>query len=52
MTKQRERSYDEKCYELAKYFLADRSHTSEELADLAQTIQDAVENWRPAPEHP
>ena len=40
------RAYDEKCDELARYFMADGEIQPEEaIADLAQTIQDAIENW-------
>jgi hypothetical protein len=35
-------SYDEKCYELAKYFLPDERNESRIMA-LAQEIQDCVE---------
>lgn len=38
-------SYDERCEDLAKHFLADDSPTEEQVRDLAQTIQDAVEGW-------
>lgn len=36
-------SYDEQCFELAEYFLP--SGTQEERSKLAQTIQDAIEDW-------
>ena len=40
------RAYDTKCDELARYFMADGEiQPEEEIADLAQTIQDAIENW-------
>ena len=35
--------YDEKCHELAEYFLADKKHTDGDVQELAQAIQDAVE---------
>ena len=39
-------SYDEKCDELARYFMSDGEDVPEEaIADLAQSIQDAIENW-------
>lgn len=37
--------FDEKSYELAEYFLADRSHTSENLKELAYAIQNSVEDY-------
>jgi hypothetical protein len=38
--------FDEKCYELAVYFLAGKpSDTEENRKFLATDIQDAVENW-------
>lgn len=55
--------YDPKCRELAEYFLrevaattSDRSAEATELlvswqTDLAQTIQDAIEGWRPPSEN-
>ena len=39
------KGYDEKCYELAQYFLEDYEHSEAQAAELAQDIQDAVENW-------
>ena len=38
-------SHDPKCYELARYFLADEKDVSEErVKQLAQVIQDAIED--------
>jgi hypothetical protein len=38
--------FDTKCYELATYFLADIQGVSAVHEDeLAQTIQDAIEDW-------
>ena len=39
------KSYDQKCYELAEYFLAGHGRPESWAKELAQTIQDAVENW-------
>lgn len=40
------RSYDEKCEELAAYFLSNSPNASAtDRMSLAQSIQDAVENW-------
>lgn len=39
-------SYDTRCEELAELFLADEiDSTPEDLASLAQAIQDAIERW-------
>ena len=39
-------AFDERCAELAAYFLkADGSHTPEREAELAQDIQNAVEEY-------
>jgi hypothetical protein len=38
-------SYDERCEELAEYFLSDEAHTHEHVQKLAQTIQEAIEAW-------
>ena len=41
-------SYDDKCEELARRFVADEElldATEDEVRDLAQTIQDALEDW-------
>lgn len=37
-------AYDEKCLELAKYFLKDRVWTGTTDEELAQVIQDAIED--------
>jgi hypothetical protein len=40
--------YDERCYELAQYFLTDQpihDKTEANVASLAQHIQDTVEDW-------
>lgn len=43
--------YDEKCYELAEYFLPKGS--PQDLAGIAQAIQDAIEaNLPEVPEEP
>jgi len=49
--------FDPKCYELAEYFLRDNGAATEEhKSDLAQAIQDAVEDWdkgfAPSEEYP
>ena len=46
--------FDPKCYELAEYFLADNGAATEEhKSDLAQAIQDAVEDFNaPHEEYP
>jgi hypothetical protein len=36
-------AYDSRCLELAEHFAPDK--TAEKKADLAQRIQDAVEDW-------
>lgn len=38
-------SYDERCNDLANAFLQDYPHREFDEAQLAQTIQDAVEAW-------
>lgn len=40
-------SFDSKCYYLAKYFLEDEDDAASETeaCNLAQTIQDAIEDW-------
>ena len=38
-------SYDARCLDLAEYFLEDESVTDDQLCRLAQTIQDAIEDW-------
>ncbi len=41
-------AFDQKCYYLAEYFLADNGAATEEhKCDLAQVIQDAIEDWSP-----
>jgi len=43
--------YDEKCDELARYFLSPDGEPKEaEVASLAQHIQSAIEDWLGAPE--
>ncbi len=40
------KTYDEKCYELAKHFAGDLDGiTAEEIRDLAHDIQLSVEDW-------
>lgn len=41
----RKRSYDSECFELAQYFLRDEPSLREGCSDLAQHIQDAIEDW-------
>jgi len=36
--------HDEKCYELAKYFLDDTSANEKQIEELAQSIQDLCED--------
>ena len=39
-------AYDSKCYDLAEQFLQDIKYLAiYEKADLAQVIQDAIEDW-------
>lgn len=38
-------SYDARCEELAGHFLSDEAHDDEDVQKLAQTIQDAIEDW-------
>jgi len=41
-----EKSYDVDCLELAEKFLLDEGpYNKAEAAELAQAIQDAIENW-------
>lgn len=40
-----DKGYDEKCHDLATYFLPELQVDSPAIKDLAQTIQDAVEDW-------
>jgi hypothetical protein len=44
-------SYDVKCGDLAEYFLSDHKNidTADSRESLAQTIQDAIENWFSSP---
>lgn len=46
--------FDPKCYELAEYFLGDNGAATEEhKVELAQAIQDAVEDYHaPTEEYP
>jgi hypothetical protein len=37
--------FDPKCEELAKHFLDDRDATPEQIQDLADEIQDLIEDW-------
>ncbi len=38
--------YDAKCEELAEYFLTgEKAVKSRDVTELAQTIQDAIEDW-------
>jgi len=37
--------YDADCEDLAESFLAEYPHTKLDSAKLAQTIQDAIEDW-------
>lgn len=47
------KTYDEKCLDLAKYFLADEPRfNNEETADtLASIIQEAIEDFMHAAQH-
>lgn len=38
-------SYDPECKKLAEYFITDAGNDPAGIPDLAQTIQDAVEDW-------
>lgn len=38
-------SYDPKCSELAEHFLDEMPHSDKQVAELAQEIQDAIEDW-------
>lgn len=38
-------SYDPRCEELAEHFLNAETHDGEHVRKLAQTIQDAIEDW-------
>jgi hypothetical protein len=37
--------YDSRCGDLAEVFLEDEHGTEAEIAELAQCIQDAIEDW-------
>ena len=39
------RNYDPKCEELAQHFAQDEALTEAQVADLAESIQAAVEAW-------
>lgn len=39
------RSYDPACEELARHFLSDEEFENDHVAELAQHIQDAIEDW-------
>ena len=39
------KGYDQKCLDLAEYFLRDANPTPADKEELAQVIQDAIENW-------
>ena len=38
-------SYDARCEELAEHFLDEKPRNDEHVRKLAQTIQDAIEDW-------
>lgn len=38
-------AYDTKCYDLAAAFLDDEPHLKPKIGSLAQTIQNAIEDW-------
>jgi hypothetical protein len=38
-------SYDTRCFELAEYFLIDEPDFRHKVGDLAQAIQDAIDDW-------
>ncbi len=38
-------SYDEKCYDLAEAFLSDEPSLRWNVKNLAQAIQDTIEQW-------
>lgn len=38
-------AHDQKCYELAVYFLRDRTYTLTDIENFADAIQYAVEGW-------
>jgi hypothetical protein len=39
------KGYDSRCGDLAEVFLEDEHGTEAEVAELAQCIQDAIEDW-------
>jgi hypothetical protein len=41
----RKYSYDEKCYELAQYFLQDSKASEDTIKSLAQALQDICEDY-------
>lgn len=41
--------YDPRCYDLASIFGADEHLSEEEIQELAQAIQDAIEHWLARP---
>lgn len=43
------KGYDEKCGELARYFLAEYGYSPQSEASLAQDIQDQIERWFETP---
>jgi len=47
MAKKKEYSHDVKCYDLAEYFLGDSTYpvTEKDIKDLAQEIQQVIEDW-------
>ncbi len=46
MATPRKLSYDSECEKLARHFLTDKPDaTDADAADLAQDIQDAIEDW-------
>lgn len=38
-------SYDQRCFELAEFFLIDEPELRHRASELAQQIQDAIEDW-------
>lgn len=47
MGKRKEYSYDEKCEELARYFLDEGAeiYTEDNIKELSQNIQNSIEDW-------
>jgi hypothetical protein len=37
--------FDSRCFDLAEHFLQDEPELREKVSELAQAIQDAVEDW-------